>query len=217
MGHPRKHRKKYDTPYHPWQASRLEAEKKLFEEYGLKNKKELWKMGSLIKRFRDQAKRLVLGTTEQDVKERDQLINRLIKLNLIQSKAIEDVLNLEIKNMLERRLQTFVYKQNLAKTISQARQFIVHGHIGVDGKRVNIPSYLVPTDEETKIGFLAVSNLSNEDHPERIKKQEKKIKKEEEKEDKIKSKEKEEKAVDKEEKKKIEVKEKPNGKAKKSE
>ena len=217
MGHPRKHRKKYDTPYHPWQASRLEAEKKLFEEYGLKNKKELWKMGSLIKRFRDQAKRLVLGTTEQDVKERDQLINRLIKLNLIQSKAIEDVLNLEIKNMLERRLQTFVYKQNLAKTISQARQFIVHGHIGVDGKRVNIPSYLVPTDEETKIGFLAVSNLSNEDHPERIKKQEKKIKKEGEKEDKIKSKEKEEKAVDKEEKKKIEVKEKPNGKAKKSE
>jgi len=217
MGHPRKHRKKYDTPYHPWQASRLEAEKKLFEEYGLKNKKELWKMGSLIKRFRDQAKRLVLGTTEQDVKERDQLINRLIKLNLIQSKAIEDVLNLEIKNMLERRLQTFVYKQNLAKTISQARQFIVHGHIGVDGKRVNIPSYLVPTDEETKIGFLAVSNLSNEDHPERIKKQEKKIKKEGEKEDKIKAKEKEEKAVVKEEKKKIEVKEKPNGKAKKSE
>ena len=88
---------------------------------------------------------------------------------------------------------------------------------GVDGKRVNIPSYLVPTDEETKIGFLAVSNLSNEDHPERIKKQEKKIKKEAKKEEKIESKEKKDEVVVKEEKKKIEVKEKSNGKAKKSE
>src|SRR3989338_6148815 len=217
MGHPRKHRKKYNTPYHPWQASRIEAEKKLFDEYGLKNKKELWKMGSLIKRFRDQAKRLGLDTTEQGVKEREQIISKLTKLNLIQSKAIEDVLNLEIKNILERRLQTFVYRQNLAKTINQARQFVVHGHIGVDGKRVNVPSYLVPTDEETKISFLAISNLSNEDHPERIKKQEKKIKKEAKKEEKIESKEKKDEVVVKEEKNKIEIKEKSNGKAKKSE
>ena len=217
MGHPRKHRKKYDTPRHPWQASRLEVEKKLFEEYGFKNKKELWKMGSLIKRFRDQAKRLISDTTEQGMKEKEQLVNKLIKLNLIKSKAIEDVLNLEIKDILERRLQTFVYKQNLAKTINQARQFIVHGHIGIDGKRVNVPSYLVLVDEETKIGFLTISNLSKEDHPERIKKEEKKIKKEAKKEEKTEAKAKEDKVEVKEEKKKIEVKEKSNGKPKKSE
>jgi len=182
MGHPKKHRRKYTSPPHPWQASRIEEERILFQEYGLKNKKELWKMGSMTKRFRDQAKRLIADTTEQGIKEKNQLIARLDKLNLIQSNAIEDVLNLTVKDLLERRLQTFVYKKNLAKTINQARQFIVHGHIKVGENKVNVPSYLVTKEEEASITFLQKSNLSSEDHPERLKKETKKVKKEEKKE-----------------------------------
>lgn len=214
MGHPRKQRKKYNTPQHPWESSRIEEEKKLSEEYGLRNKKELWKANSIIKRFRDQAKRLISDTTEQGIKERKQLLERLSKLNLIESENIEDVLNLSIKDVLDRRLQTFVFTRGLSKTASQARQFIVHGHVSIAGKRVNVPSYLISKDEENEIGFLGTSNLSKEDHPERVKKEEKKVKKikeapKEKPKEVLKEKPKEEKVEVKEE-----VKEKENGKTK---
>ena len=182
MGSPKRQRKKYKTPMHPWSAPRIAVEKELIKEYGLRNKKELWKMGSMIKRFRDQGKRLIADTTDQGIKEKNQLLTKLSKLNLVQSDAIEDVLNLTINDILERRLQTFVYKKNLSNTINQARQFIVHGHIGIEGKKVNVPSYLVLKDEESLIGFLPKSDLSSEEHPERAKRDEKKIKKEEKKE-----------------------------------
>ena len=49
MGDPKKQRKKYETPLHPWQGERILAEKKIMEEYGLKNKKEIWKMNSMLR------------------------------------------------------------------------------------------------------------------------------------------------------------------------
>ena len=48
MGQPRKSRKKYNTPPHPWNAERIKNENKLMTKYGLKNKKEMpeeWKNG----------------------------------------------------------------------------------------------------------------------------------------------------------------------------
>ena len=45
--------------------------------------------------------------------------------------------------LLERRLDNVVYRLGLATTRRQARQFVNHGHILVDGKRVDIPSYRV--------------------------------------------------------------------------
>ena len=45
--------------------------------------------------------------------------------------------------LLERRLDNLVYRLGLATTRRQARQLVNHGHITVDGKRVDIPSYLV--------------------------------------------------------------------------
>jgi len=45
--------------------------------------------------------------------------------------------------LLERRLDNVVYRLGLAPTRSAARQFVSHGHIQVDGKRVNIPSFQV--------------------------------------------------------------------------
>ena len=56
MGHPKKTRKKYKTPSHPWQKDRLEEEKILTKEYGLKNKKELWKGDSHLRKVKRQAK-----------------------------------------------------------------------------------------------------------------------------------------------------------------
>ncbi len=182
MGDPKKNRKKYSTPPHPWQATRLKEEDELLNRFGLKNKKEVWKMLSLIKKFKSQAKSLIASQTKQGEKERKQLIAKLVKLNLVSENAtLDDVLELKLDSIFERRLQTFVFKLSLAKSIEQARQFITHGHIAVENKRVNVPSYLVKKEEEVKIAFYPNSDLSKEDHPERlIKKLEKDLQKEKE-------------------------------------
>lgn len=48
---------------------------------------------------------------------------------------------------LERRLDNLVYRMGFAATLRQARQMVVHGHILVDGKRIDIPSYSVKIGE----------------------------------------------------------------------
>jgi small subunit ribosomal protein S4 len=180
MGHPRKKRKKYSTPKHPWQAERLEKEKEILATYSLKNKKEIWKMQSVLKKYTYQAKKLANLKTEQAKKEKEQMINKLFKLSLIKKNAdIDDVLGLTIKDILERRLQTIVYRKNMTNTPKQARQFIVHGHVFIGDRKVNIPSYLVKGDEEDKIKFKdnspLIGKFGKEEEKEKTKKVEKKI------------------------------------------
>lgn len=50
-------------------------------------------------------------------------------------------------SLLERRLDNVVYRMGWARTRPQARQFVTHGHVDVDGRRVSIPSYLVEADQ----------------------------------------------------------------------
>jgi|ETNmetMinimDraft_2_1059921.scaffolds.fasta_scaffold10396_2 small subunit ribosomal protein S4 len=169
MGDPKKHRKKYSTPLHPWQATRIEEEKQILNEYGLRNKKEIWKLDSLLRRFRSQAKKLIASTTDQARKEEKLLIVKLAKLGLLNEEAhLDDVLGLNLRDVLERRLQTLVYRKNLARSAEQARQFIIHGHVVIDNKKITVPSYLVKKDEEDKLNFLSKSSLSKIDHPERV-------------------------------------------------
>ncbi|MCX6707238.1 MAG: 30S ribosomal protein S4, partial [Candidatus Woesearchaeota archaeon] len=81
--------------------------------------------------------------------------------------SLDPILDLTLRDILERRLQTQVYKKCLARTVEQARQFIVHGHITVGGRKVTAPSYLVAAQEEMTLAFSANSTLNNIDHPER--------------------------------------------------
>ena len=185
MGSPKKIRKKYQTPRHPWQRSRINAEAIIFKEYSLKNKKELWKQQSLLRKYTKQAKRLTNLETEQAKKEKEQLINKLYKLGLLnKTSTIDDVLSLTLKDILERRLQTILFRKNITKSIKQARQFITHNHILVNSKRITSPSHIVSRDEEDKITFNPKSSLKDPEHPERIKeekKEKKKVKKSEKK------------------------------------
>lgn len=187
MGNPRKQRKKYNTPSHPWQADRLNAERKIRREYGTKNKTEIWKMEAVLKKFRASAKRLITDISEQGKKEKEQIIKKVKDLNLTQKSDIkmEDILSLELKDIMERRLQTLLWKKGLAKTVKQARQFIIHGHVQIGDKKIDVPSYLVPKNEEDKIMFKGKSSLNNPEHPERIQKkaeEKKKVKEEKQKE-----------------------------------
>jgi len=169
MGDPRKHRKKYETPRHPWEKDRIEAERELFKEYGLANKKEIYRMNSKLKSLFAQAKKLVAQSSDQSDKETKLLLARLAKLGLLSSEAqLPDVLTLNIRDIMDRRLQTMVLKKMLASSPKQARQFITHKHITVSGKIVTAPSYMVSLHDEATIGFTDKSALSEPDHPERV-------------------------------------------------
>ena len=179
MGDPRKKRKKYETPRHPWQASRIESDREITREYALKNKKEIWKMHSTLREYTSQAKKLATAESEQGKKEKEQLIKRLFRMGLLQATSkLDDVLNLTLKDILERRLQTIVFRKNLSRTMNQARQFITHHHIMIGDKLITSPSHLVLSEQEDKIMFKKESSFTKEDHPERAKKEEKpKVKK----------------------------------------
>ena len=136
-----------------------------------KNKTEIFRADSRLRRFNAQAKRLIRDRIlPQAKKEEKQLLEKLFNLGLIEQNAqLEDVLSLKVQDFLDRRLQTFVAKQNLALTPKQARQFIVHGHININGKKVDAPSYIVTREEENAITFNPISTLSKSEHPERTK------------------------------------------------
>lgn len=168
MGDPRRLRKHYSGPRHPWQAERLAEEKKIKWDFGLKTKSELWKFESKLKNITNQAKKLIALRTTQSGIEKEQLLKRLSRLGILKAgSTLGDVLSLTVHDVLNRRLQTVVHKKNLARTPKQARQYITHGHIMVAGKLVTTPSYVVPLDEEEQIVFVAKSSLANPDHPER--------------------------------------------------
>ncbi|MBU0614997.1 MAG: 30S ribosomal protein S4, partial [Nanoarchaeota archaeon] len=169
MGDPRKKRKKYSTPAHPWQKDRIDTERVLLQEYGLKNKKEIWKMGSFLKGLFAQTKKVIREETKQSAIEKEQLLNKVYSLGLLQKGAkVEDVLSLTIKDILGRRLQTLAFRKNLTRSIKQARQFITHKHIFIGDRSITVPSYLVTLEEEALITFRPTSKLSSIDHPERV-------------------------------------------------
>lgn len=168
MGDPRKQRRKYSGPQHPWRRSRIEEEKVLSEEYGLRNKKDLWKMSSKLGHFKKQAKALIARKGVQAELEKKLFLEKLQRMSLISGDAtVDDVLSLSVKDLLERRLQTLLYRKGLAHSSLQARQFIVHGHVFIGNQKMNIPSYLVPAGQEQLITFDPHSALADPEHPER--------------------------------------------------
>jgi small subunit ribosomal protein S4 len=166
----------YETPNHPYQGERIAEESDLLGRYGLKNKEELWRAQSELRSIRREARRL-LGETQGDVDAAAaagaEFVARLQRIGVLdEEENISDVLSLEVTDLLERRLQTVTYRQGMANTPDQARQFIIHGHVTVGDARVRRPSKKVEVDEEGTIGFDERSPLADELHPERAEGQE---------------------------------------------
>ncbi|WP_248518262.1 30S ribosomal protein S4 [Salinarchaeum laminariae] len=163
--------KRYETPNHPWQGERIADEHNLVERYGLSNKEELWRAQSELRDYRREARKLLGragGDAEAATQEGREFLARLKRYGVLdESEALDDVLSLEITDVLERRLQTVAYRKGIANTPQQARQFIVHGHVTIDGQRVQRPSYKVEVDEQADVDFDESSPLSDELHPER--------------------------------------------------
>ncbi|HRR88050.1 MAG TPA: 30S ribosomal protein S4 [Methanoculleus sp.] len=173
MAYPGKNHKQYATPKRRFEKTRLDDEKRLVIDYGLRNKRELWKAQSILRKYRAAARELVAlrsaGITAEIYQtKKDQLISHLYRYGLVGENAdVGDVLALKVEQQLDRRLQTQVLRKGLARTPKQARQFITHGHIAIGGQRVTVPGYRVTREEEPEIGYYEVSPLTNEVHPER--------------------------------------------------
>jgi small subunit ribosomal protein S4 len=165
MGDTKKPRKKYETPRFPWRTDVLQTELRLLGQYGLRNKKELWRHETMVSRFRGTARSILAMPAEEGEKLKAQLLKRLNRLGILsENAALDDVLDMAIEDILQRRLQSLVFQKGLAKSVYQARQLITHGHIAIEGKRVTSPSYLVLRDEEAQVNYALASALSSQDH-----------------------------------------------------
>ena len=168
MGDPKKQRKKYATPRHPWRRDQLDVELRLMGEYGLRNKRELWRCKTMLSEMRGIARSLLAKSgSEREKSERD-FLSRLRRMGLAgDTTSIDDTLDLDIRDLLERRLQTVVLRGGLAGSASQSRQLISHGHITVSGRVVTVPGYLVAKADDEGVRYAAESPIAKSDHPAR--------------------------------------------------
>ena len=119
MGDPKKLRKKYSTSMHPWNKGDIEVEKVLKKEYGLRNKREILIAESFLKKYKNIAKRLIATKTTQAEKEKEQVLGKLQGLGFLpMGTDLDHILGLEVKDVLERRLQTIVFRKSLSKSIN---------------------------------------------------------------------------------------------------
>jgi small subunit ribosomal protein S4 len=169
MGDIKKTRKKYSKPSHPWRIERITEDKAVTKEYGIPRKTELWKASAKLASFKNQAKNLSARTDSQATIERQNLVKKIESLGLTREATLEAILGIGTKDVLNRRLQTLVFKKGYAKTMKQARQIIIHRHILIGGKINSSPSYLVRLSEENTIEISPKSPFYDTAHAERAK------------------------------------------------
>jgi len=161
MGDPKTSRRVWQKPKRPLNYDLIMEELKILGTFGLKTKRELWKTQTELSRVRLQARSLL--ALRQDERERKEpiLMQSLSKIGLVnEDSTLDDVLNLQVTDLLSRRLQTIAQRKLYFKTPYQARQAIVHGHIMIGDSVVTIPSYIVKTEEEAKIHLIPESSFN---------------------------------------------------------
>ncbi|MEM3841531.1 MAG: 30S ribosomal protein S4 [Candidatus Micrarchaeaceae archaeon] len=159
MGAPRRNRKKYEKPKDIWNLQRINSDNSLKDEYGLKNMKELWKVQSELSNLRANIRKLLSGAYTNPMLEQN-IINRLVKYGISnENPTLDSLLDLKENSILERRLQSVVFRHGLARTMKQARQLITHGFIAINGKKVNRPGMLVSKSDEKGVGYYKPINI----------------------------------------------------------
>ena len=161
MGDPKTPRRVWNKPKRPLNYDLMMDELKTLGTFGLKTKRELWKTQTELSRVRFQARSILALRQEERERKEPILIQSLSKIGLIdQNSTLDDVLNLQVTDLLSRRLQTIAQRRLYFKTPYQARQAIVHGHVMIGDFVVTIPSYIVKTEEETKIHLISESRFN---------------------------------------------------------
>lgn len=169
MGNIKKQRKKYNIPFKKWDKTRADEEDLIAGEFGLKNKTEVWKANAKVSKFRNVARTLFTQTGTVAERTKADVVTKAKRLGLVstESATLDDLLGINARNVLDRRLQTVILKKGFAGSQKQARQFIAHGHIMIGDRVVTVPGYIVPKEEEALVTIVPKSPLSKEDHPAR--------------------------------------------------
>ena len=155
----------YETPNEGWSQERIQREHELTEEYGLQNKREIYKAQSELRSLRRQARNIF---ATQDETQRKELLQKVQKLGLIPSDGqLEDILTLDVEDILDRRLQTAVNRRGHSDTPTQARQLVTHGHVYIGDQKVTAPGYTLTKKEEKKLEIrLPENNTTDEEESE---------------------------------------------------
>lgn len=160
MGAPKRNRKTYEKPKERWNLERIKSDNALIDEYGLKNMRELWKIQTEVSRIRGNVRELLSGGAGSEV-VKEKIIGRLTRLGIAnQTTTLDNLLDIKENDLLNRRLQTIVFKKGLARTIKQSRQITVHGFIAINGKKVNRPGYMVDVMNEKAITYYKPIDVS---------------------------------------------------------
>jgi small subunit ribosomal protein S9e len=155
--HDRNSSKTAKAPRRPYEKARIDSELRIVGEYGLKNKREVWRVMYALSKIRSAARYLL--TLEEDNETRQfqgqALLRKLTRLGLLDEneRKLDYALALTPEKMLERRLQTKVFKSGLAKTVHHARVMILQRHIRVGKQLGNNPSFLVRVESEKHIDY----------------------------------------------------------------
>lgn len=161
MGDPRRFKNKFERPKKLWDVDRIQHDKALKVEYGLKNMSELWRSTAELKKYRREARRLLSLTEEERRDDAKKILKKLARRGIMkEGSVIDDVLSLEVRVILDRRLQTVVMRKGLARTMPQARQLITHGYIGIEGRNITRPGYMVSLEEEAAISYTKPIDIS---------------------------------------------------------
>jgi len=160
MGDPKYPRKAWRKPKRPLNYELKMEELQTLGTFGLRTKRELWKAHTELSRVRQQARSLLALTQKIRDEKEPILLKSLARIGLISNDAtLDDVLNLKPTDLLARRLQTIVSNKLGFKTPYQARQAVIHGHIMVGDRKIDIPSYTVTVDEEDSVHFSPESKI----------------------------------------------------------
>ncbi len=169
MGDPRRQKKKYVTPKRPFDSDRFEQELEYIGNYGLRNKRELWRARTELSRYRRTARNLLAQSIEERAQTERELVEMLVKRGILTKEPnLDHVLDLTLEDLLERRLQTIVFRKGLACSVHHARQLVTHGHIALNTSRVTTPSRIITLEEEEHIEYTGKSALNDRSHPARI-------------------------------------------------
>jgi small subunit ribosomal protein S4 len=157
LGDPKKARKQFSRPRSPWRADQLAQELYLLGNFGLRNKRELWKAETQLSSMRKQARTLLAATERVRLREERKLLDSLVKKGLVaEGASLDDILSLTVEDVLARRLQTMVFKKGMAISPLHSRQLIVHGHVVVGGRTITIPGYGINRFEEPEIKLVGL-------------------------------------------------------------
>ena len=149
------------APRRPFERERIDREMKLCGQYGLRCKREIWRVNLTLSKMRRTA-RLLLTLPEGHPRrqlEGSAIMRRCHDLGFLDAAKdkLDYVLSLTVPDILERRLQTVVFKIGLAKSVHHARVLIQQRHISVAKQIVTIPSFIVRNSSERHIAFADAS------------------------------------------------------------